>query len=98
MKYSYVYILTNKYRTVFYTGMTANLSRRLQEHKCGKGSDFCRRYNINILVYYELHINILDAILREKQIKKWNRDWKVEMIRKKNPGMMDLLEKWDINL
>jgi putative endonuclease len=93
MKYGYTYILTNKYRTVFYTGVTSDLSRRMTEHINGKGSDFCRRCNINILIYYELHINILDAIRREKQIKKWNRDWKIELIRKKNPEMKDLLVK-----
>jgi len=97
MKYSYVYILTNKYKTVFYTGVTSNLSRRMLEHKGGQGSDFCRRYNISCLVYYEVHINILDAIRREKQIKKWNRDWKIELIKKKNPEMKDLLEKKSAN-
>ena len=80
---------------MFYTGVTANLSRRMQKHKSGKGSSFCYRYNVSILVYYELHINILDAIRREKQIKKWNRDWKIELIRKKNPDMRDLSEKLD---
>jgi putative endonuclease len=93
MKCSYVYILTNKYRTVFYTGVTSDLTRRMQEHKSGKGSGFCRRYNVYILVFYEVHINVLDAIRREKQIKKWNRNWKIELIRKKNPEIKDLLEK-----
>ena len=93
MKYSYINILTNKYRTVFYTGVTSDLSRRMLEHKSGKGYLFCQRYNVSCLVYYELHIDILDAIHREKQIKKWNRDWKIELIRKKNPEMKDLLDK-----
>ena len=93
MKTSYVYIITNKNRTVFYTGVTANLTKRMVQHKAGKGSKFCARYNINTLVWYEVHYNILDAIRREKQIKHWNRQWKLEMIRSRNPEMKDLLEK-----
>jgi len=67
------------------------------EHKSGKGSVFCQRYNISCLVYYVVHINILDAIRREKQIKKWNREWKIELIRKKNPEMKNLQEKRSAN-
>jgi len=93
MKTSYVYILTNKNRTVFYTGVTADLVRRMIAHKAGKGSIFCARYNVNILVYYEIHLDICDAILRETRIKRWNRQWKIDLIRSKNPEMKDLLKK-----
>ncbi len=93
MKTSYVYILTNKNRTVFYTGVTANLSQRMIIHRAGKGSKFCARYNVKILVYYEVHINIMDAIKRETQIKRWNRQWKIDLILSKNPEMEDLLKK-----
>jgi putative endonuclease len=93
MKTSYVYIITNKNRTVFYTGVTADLSARMKSHMAGTGSKFCARYNVNTLVWYETHTDIRDAIRRETQIKRWNRQWKIEMIRAKNPEMRDLLEK-----
>ena len=93
MKYGYVYILSNKTNSVFYIGVTADLPRRMLEHRKGIGSVFCSKYNINRLVYYELHMDILSAIRREKQIKKWNREWKINLIRKKNPEMKDLLGK-----
>lgn len=93
MKTSYVYIITNQNRTVFYTGVTANLTERMILHKAGRGSKFCARYNVNTLVWYQIHMDIKDAIRRETQIKRWNRQWKIEMIRSKNPEMKDLLEK-----
>jgi putative endonuclease len=93
MKTSYVYIISNKNRTVFYTGVTANLSERMARHRAGKGSEFCARYNVNTLVWYETFIDIRDAIKREKQIKHWKRQWKMELITAKNPEMKDLLAK-----
>ena len=93
MKTSYVYILTNKNRTVLYTGVTADLTKRMTYHKAGKGSKFCAMHKVNILVFYEIHLNILDAIRRETQIKRWNRQWKIDLIKSKNPEMKDLLEK-----
>lgn len=93
MKTSYVYIITNKNRTVFYTGVTANLTNRMIRHKAGKGSKFCAKYNVNTLVWYETHIHIMNAIRREKQIKHWNRQWKIDMIRARHPEMKDLLAK-----
>jgi putative endonuclease len=93
MKTSYVYIITNKNRTVFYTGVTANLTERMIRHRAGTGSKFCARYNVNTLVWYEIHMDIRDAIRRETQIKRWNRQWKIDMIREKNPEMRDLLAK-----
>ncbi|MBM3403797.1 MAG: GIY-YIG nuclease family protein [Bacteroidetes bacterium] len=93
MRTSYVYILTNRHRSVFYIGVTANLMKRMQYHQAGTGSKFCSRYNVNILIYYETFSDIRDAIHRETCLKRWNRDWKLELIRKKNPEMRDLLEK-----
>jgi putative endonuclease len=93
MKTSYVYILTNKGRTVFYTGVTSDLAKRMSYHREGKGSKFCSRYNVKILVYYEIHIDIRDAIKRETQIKRWNRQWKIDLIKSRNPELNDLLEK-----
>lgn len=93
MKTSYVYIITNKNRTVFYTGVTADLTQRMKMHRAGKGSKFCAKYNVNVLVYYEIHLNINEAIQRETRIKRWNRQWKIDLILSKNPEMKDLLEK-----
>ena len=93
MKTSYVYIITNKNRTVFYTGVTANLTERMIRHREGKGSKFCAKYNVNTLIWYETHMDIRDAIRRETQIERWNRQWKIDMIRAKNPEMRDLLAK-----
>ncbi len=93
MRTSYVYILTNENRTVFYTGVTADLVSRMSYHRAGKGSKFCEKYNVKILVYYEIHLDIRDAIKRETQIKRWNRQWKIDLIKSKNPDLNDLLKK-----
>ena len=93
MKTSYVYIITNVNRTVFYTGVTADLTQRMIRHRAGKGSVFCAKYKLKVLVYYEIHLDIRDAIKRETQIKRWDRQWKIDLIRSKNPEMKDLLRK-----
>lgn len=88
----YVYILTNKYRTVFYTGVTNDLYRRIVEHKIKLNENFTSDYNVNQLVHYELFFNINDAIAREKRLKRWNRLWKINLIEITNPGWNDLAE------
>jgi len=93
MKTSYVYIITNVNRTVFYTGVTADLTQRMIRHRASKGSVFCAKYKLKVLVYYEIHLDIRDAIKRETQIKRWDRQWKIDLIRSKNPEMRDLLRK-----
>jgi putative endonuclease len=93
MKESYVYILSNKNRTVFYTGVTADLSKRMKLHLEGKGSLFCGKYNVRELLYYELFINIDEAIKREKEIKGWRREKKIALICNKNPDLRNLLGK-----
>ena len=93
MKESYIYILSNKNRTVFYTGVTANLVNRIQWHMKEMGSAFCYKYNVNELIYYEMFIDIRDAIKRETEIKGWRREKKLALIRKRNPEMKNLLEK-----
>ena len=90
----YVYIITNKYHTTFYTGVTNNLIRRITEHKMGEGSEFVRRYNLGKLVYYEVICDIRHAITREKQIKAGPRKRKIELITKINPDWNDLYEEW----
>ncbi len=90
MKTYFVYILSNKYRTVFYIGVTNDIQRRVAEHKDFKGSSFCKRYNVTDLMYYEYTHDIHAAITREKQLKNWHRDWKINLIKQDNPEMKDL--------
>ena len=87
-----VYILRNHHGTVLYTGVTNNLVRRVYEHKNKLADGFTTKYHADRLVYYELHDTAESAILREKQIKKWKREWKEELILKFNPRLHDLYE------
>jgi len=91
MKEYYVYILTNRSRTL-YVGMTNDIVRRVQEHKEGRGSKFTSKYRINRLVYYESTNDVLSAIAREKQIKGWLRAKKIALIESLNPDWRDLSE------
>ncbi len=87
----YVYILANKTRTVLYIGVTDNLERRIQEHRDRSNPDsFTSRYYLNRLIYYERFSDIRVAIAREKQLKKWSRAKKVNLIAKENPEWNDL--------
>ena len=92
-KQFYVYILSNKYHTVFYTGMCNNLIRRVYEHKNKMVEGFTKRYNINQLLYYEYSNNPESTITREKQIKDYRRSRKLDLIRQINPAMEDLYPK-----
>jgi putative endonuclease len=65
----------------------------MQQHRVGKGSVFCKRYNVNELIYYELFLDIRDAIKREKEIKGWRREKKLALIKSRNPEMKNLIEK-----
>ena len=93
MKNYYVYIVTNKPRGTLYIGMTNNLIRRAYEHRKGLIEGFTKKYNLKRLVYYEVFNRVEDAILREKRLKKWNRQWKIDLIEKVNPNWYDLYEK-----
>jgi len=86
----FVYILTNKYNNVMYIGVTNNLVRRMFEHKNKLADGFTKKYNLNKLVYYEVSEDIETAIKREKQIKNWHRDWKMNLINQVNPEWQDL--------
>lgn len=90
MQLSYVYILTNKYRTTFYIGVTSDLKKKITQHREKKGAVFTSKYNLEILVYYETHLSIELAIQREKQLKKWKREWKKNLIRQQNPTFAEL--------
>lgn len=93
----YVYLLTNATAMVFYVGMTSNLARRVSEHKAERYDGFTKRYQVKRLVYFEMHTDPHVAIAREKQIKRWKRSWKIDLVRKDNPAMRDLFANlaWD---
>lgn len=93
VKGGYVYIVSNKNRTVLYTGVTANLYARIYDHKQGDGSNFTKKYKCTDLLYYEFHEHIETAIKREKQIKKWKREYKENVINTLNSNWEDLHEK-----
>jgi putative endonuclease len=86
----YVYILTNKNNKVLYIGVTNNLERRIFEHKNKLVEGFTKKYNLNKLIYYEVTKDISSAIEREKQLKNWHRDWKINIINSFNPIWKDL--------
>lgn len=87
---AFVYIMSNKNRTTFYIGVTSDLQRRLIEHKDGVGSEFTKKYKLHSLVYFERMSDIVTAIKREKQLKKWHREWKLNLIKEQNPELKDL--------
>ena len=89
-KIYYVYILTNKRNTVFYTGVTNNLERRTYEHKNKLVEGFTKKYNIEKMIYYEEYTDIRDALEREKQIKDFRREKKLALILKMNPLLEEI--------
>ncbi len=88
-----VYILASKKNGTLYIGVTSNLIQRVWQHKNGQAPGFTKKYNVHILVYYEQHENMASAITREKQMKKWNRAWKIDLIERENPQWEDLWPK-----
>ena len=87
-----VYILASKRNGTLYTGVTSDLIKRVWQHKNDMVAGFTEKYSIHDLVYFELHESMASAIAREKQIKKWNRSWKRNLIEKGNPRWEDLYE------
>ena len=90
-----VYIMTNYSQTSFYIGITGNLQKRVWEHKNKFVEGFTKRYNIDRLVYYELTDSVETALNREKQLKRWHRDWKINLIKEMNPQFKDLSTDWE---
>jgi putative endonuclease len=90
MKQGYVYIMTNKPKGTLYVGVTSDLVKRVYEHKNKLADGFTKKYNLHKLVHYEIFDSIEDAIKREKQLKNWRRDWKIELVTKNNPQWEDL--------
>ena len=95
MQKYYVYILSNQTNSTLYIGVTNDLKRRLYEHKNKLIDGFSSKYNTNKLVYFEETSDVKTAIQREKNLKKWNRQWKNELIEKTNPDYKDLSNDWE---
>lgn len=89
-KKGFVYILSNTSRSTLYIGVTSFLDERILDHKYGVGSKFTAKYNLTTLLYYEEYPNINEAIEREKQLKNWHRNWKINLIKQTNPELKDL--------
>ena len=87
-----VYIVTNQRRGTLYIGVTSNLVQRIAQHREKVGEGFTAKYGLDRVVWYEMHDEAESAILREKQLKKWNRLWKIELIEKMNPEWRDLFQ------
>ncbi|APY00410.1 GIY-YIG nuclease family protein [Lacinutrix venerupis] len=91
----YMYILSNKKNGTLYIGVTNDLERRIFEHKKKLIEGFTKKYGLNKLIYFEQFQYINDAIEREKQLKNWNRSWKIELIEKENKDWTDLSSNWN---
>ena len=90
----YLYLLTNKKNGTLYIGVTNNLERRMFEHKNKLIKGFTEKYNLDILLYFETFQCINDVIKREKNMKKWKRQWKINLIEKENSNWDDLSVDW----
>jgi putative endonuclease len=88
-----VYILASQRNGTLYTGVTSSIIKRIWEHKNDFAEGFSKRYGVHLLVYFELHSTMNSAITREKQIKKWNRAWKIKLIETDNPDWRDLWQE-----
>jgi putative endonuclease len=91
-KSSYVYIMASGKNGTLYIGVTSDLIKRIFEHKTNVHDGFTSKYSVHSLVYFEVHDDIEAAIKREKQLKKWKRDWKIQLIEQENPNWQDLYE------
>ena len=92
----YIYILASRKRGTLYIGVTSNLTKRVYEHKNGLVDGFTKKYGVHRLVYYEVAEDAATALSREKQMKKWNRSWKLKLIEEQNPEWSDLYERLTI--
>jgi putative endonuclease len=88
----YVYMLASARYGTLYLGVTSNLIKRTWEHRDGVVDGFTKKYGVKKLVWFEIHTEAISAITREKQLKKWNRAWKIELIQQENPLWRDLYE------
>jgi putative endonuclease len=90
----YVYILASRRNGTLYIGVTNNLTRRVFEHREGRGSNFTRKYGVTRLVYYEIFEDVHAAIARESRLKKYKREWKINLIQTNNVEWRDLAAEW----
>jgi putative endonuclease len=90
----YTYMMASQKRGTIYIGVTADLGCRVPQHKEGKGKGFTARYGVTRLVWYEEFFDIRDAIDREKELKKWRREWKIALIEEHNPDWNELFRGW----
>ena len=86
----YVYMLASKKYGTLYIGVTSQLLNRIYQHKQNVAPRFTSKYKVHQLIYFEEHVEIHEALLREKQLKKWHRDWKINLIEQNNPEWLDL--------
>ena len=93
MKSYYVYILAGRRNGTLYIGVTNDLVRRAYDHKSNVIQGFTEKYGARDLVYYESYTDVRDALTREKRLKKWKRQWKIDLIEKENPGWNDLYDQ-----
>ena len=91
----WVCILTNKPKGTLYIGVTGGIDDRMERHIIGEGSKFTSRYKLKMLVYYEEFQYVNDAIAREKQLKNWHREWKINLIEESNPNWLNLWKQLD---
>ena len=94
MKQGYVYMMANAPHGTLYIGVTSDIMRRVAEHKQGIIEGFTKKYGLTILVYLEVAPTMADAIAREKQLKRWHRDWKINLINEANPAWRDVSMDW----
>ena len=88
----WVYIMADRYRGTMYVGVTADLAARVHQHRNGTGSDFCSRYGLHRLVWADHTPSVLDAIAREKRLKRWRRQWKFDLVERGTPEWRDLFD------
>ncbi|MEP9354203.1 GIY-YIG nuclease family protein [Xanthobacter sp. KR7-65] len=89
----FVYLLASKPRGTLYVGVTNHLTRRVFEHRLGAGEGFTSRYQVHRLVWFEIHATAMAAIQREKRLKAWLRQWKIDLVEKDNPEWRDLFDE-----
>ena len=89
----YIYMLASEERGTIYIGVTSDLIKRIGEHKSKTIKGFTKRYDVTQLVYYEVHDSSESALMREKQIKEWKRQWKINLIEEENPHWHDLYDR-----
>jgi len=91
----YVYVLASRRNGTLYVGVTNNLAKRVWQHREGTASSFTKRYGVTQLVYFERYGQVVDAISREKRLKRWRRAWKLALIEQMNPTWRDFYETWN---